>query len=67
LLYIPTREGVRLELYDPLQDPGDTRDLSALEPETRDRLRTLLYQWMLLDPQVQDVHGWVLPRTALHP
>ncbi len=64
LLYVPTRDGVRLELYAPLVDPGDREDLAAKEPETVARLSELLYTWMLRDPRLERVHEWVLPREA---
>gem|GEM_PF-343263 len=65
LIYIPTREGVRLELYDPLADPGDLNNLATSEPEGFQRLTDTLYRWMLLDPAVEAVHGWVLPREPV--
>jgi arylsulfatase A-like enzyme len=65
LLYMPTRDGVRWELYDPARDPGDTHDLAAAEPETLARLRSVLYGWMLQDPSMTRLGEFVVPRAAL--
>jgi arylsulfatase A-like enzyme len=67
LVYIPTREGARLELYAPLDDPGDTRDLAAREPATRDALATRLYAWMRQDSRVEERLGLILPRLEAPP
>ena len=64
LLYIPTRDGVRWELYAPLQDPGDSADLAAAEPATVVRLADLLWQWMLKDPLAERRGDFLLPRQA---
>ena len=64
LLYIPTRDGVRWELYAPLADPGDTTDLAATEPETLTRLSTALWHWMLQDPLVMRQGDFAIPRPA---
>jgi arylsulfatase A-like enzyme len=64
LLYIPTRDGVRLELYAPRDDPGDSRDLASAEPGTRDALATRLYAWMRQDPAVEERLGFILPRLG---
>lgn len=48
LVYMPTTEGVRWQLFDPAADPMNFHDLSEKEPETVDRLRqsmmTLLHR-----------------------
>ena len=38
-------EDDRNELYDLNQDPGETKDLSALQPQLTGMLRTKLDQW----------------------
>ncbi len=67
LVFIPTRDGVLLELYAPLEDPGDTRDLAETEPAVRDALAARLYAWMRQDPQVEERHGFILPRAEGSP
>ncbi|MFO0749222.1 MAG: sulfatase [Myxococcota bacterium] len=67
LLYIPTRDGVRWELYAPLTDPGDEHDLAAQEPETVARLKAELYAWMLSDPTTTRVGDFVVPREETRP
>lgn len=64
LLYVPTRDGVRWELYAPLTDPGDTVDLAAKEPATTARMAETLWTWMLRDPLVERRGDFLLPRQA---
>ncbi len=64
LLYIPTRDGVRWELYDPLTDPGDERDLAAAEPDKLAALQTILWQWMARDPTMRRVGEFLVPAEA---
>jgi arylsulfatase A-like enzyme len=64
LLYIPTREGVHWELYDPMRDPGDMKNLASAEPETVSRMRDLLWQWMLKDPLIERRRDFALPRET---
>lgn len=63
LLYIPTRDGVRWELYAPLVDPGDRDDLAAREPATVARLQATFWSWVLQDPSVERVGDFVLPKS----
>jgi hypothetical protein len=42
LVYVPTRNGASRRLYDLRSDPGEERDLSAIEPEKADELQVLL-------------------------
>jgi len=67
LLYIPTRDGVRFELYDPEHDPGDEHDLATREPATVERLKSELYKWMLADPTMHRVGDFVVPRDEARP
>ncbi len=62
LLYLPTREGVRFELTNPLADPGDWHDLSAAEPERLAAMRAELYAWMLRDPNSERLGAFVVPK-----
>jgi len=64
LLYVPTRDGVRWELYDPLSDPGDAVDLATKEPDKVKELQSILWQWMLSDPSMKRVGDFLLP-TAM--
>jgi arylsulfatase A-like enzyme len=61
LLYIPTRAGVRWELYDPVRDPDERRDLAAAEPERLADLQARLSAWILEDPAMRAVGGFLLP------
>lgn len=65
LLYIPTRDGVRFELYDPWGDPDETRELSAAEPERLAAMKAQLYEWLLSDPEMVRVGDFALPRRTL--
>lgn len=50
LVYAPTREGARYELFDVGARPSARRDLGAELPGEEARLRTELEAWMLGDP-----------------
>jgi len=67
LLYIPTRDGVRWEMYDPYADPGETQNLIDREPKRFAAMKSRLIQWMLRDPQMVRVGDYVLPRGPLGP
>ncbi|HEX4448697.1 MAG TPA: sulfatase [Polyangiaceae bacterium] len=62
LLYIPSRTGVRWMLYDTRQDPGETRDVTAAHPDVVARLQAELWTWMRQDPDMDDRHGYLVPR-----
>lgn len=62
LLYIPTRDGVRWELYAPLVDPGDLQDLATAEPATVAALSETLWSWMLRDPLIERRRDFAIPR-----
>ena len=61
LLYVPTRSGVRWELYDPVGDPAERNDLAAAEPERLAAMKAKLRAWMLRDPNLERVDEYLLP------
>ncbi|TNF31367.1 MAG: hypothetical protein EP329_12495 [Deltaproteobacteria bacterium] len=65
LVYVPTRDGVRLELYDTVNDPGDRHDLAAAEPSRLAALERELYAWLAEDPGVVLLGDFVAPREPL--
>ncbi len=65
LVYIPTREGVRFELYAPDRDPGDLRDLAATEPERLAEMKAKLFDWLLADPAMTRAGDFVVPKGDL--
>lgn len=52
LLYLPTRAGVRYELYDAQSDPDLRRDVLAQHPETAASLRASLLRLLTQEPGV---------------
>ena len=50
LVYTPTRQLARWELFNLHDDPFGQRETSATHPETLDSLRRELIQWLTLDP-----------------
>jgi arylsulfatase A-like enzyme len=64
LVYLPTRAGVRYELFDTDTDPGETRDLAAERPTEVSRLKGELWKWMLGDPRMIQRGGYLVPRVA---
>ena len=60
LYYMPTRQGVRLQLYDLANDPEEKTDVAATRPVELAALRTRLYQLMTLDGSA-DQAGFVVP------
>lgn len=62
LVYMPTRSGARFVLFDTQNDPGETRDVSAVEPRERDRLKKELFAWMLSDERSEVEGGLVVAR-----
>ncbi len=67
LLYIPTRDGVRWEMYDTRSDPAESINLTAREPERYAAMKARLMDWILRDPQMVRVGDYVLPRGPLGP
>jgi arylsulfatase A-like enzyme len=64
LIYVPTRTGVRYMLFDTVQDPGETKDIAAAQPNEVARLRSELWSWMLKDPSMEQKGGFLVPREA---
>jgi arylsulfatase A-like enzyme len=62
LVYVPTRAGVRYELFDTDADPGEVHDISAERPAEVQRLRGELWKWMLADPGMEARGGYLVPR-----
>lgn len=62
LVYVPARDGVTWLLYDTVEDPGETRDVSAEKPEVVARLRDALFRWMLEDHHMERRDGYLVPR-----
>jgi arylsulfatase A-like enzyme len=52
LLYLPTREGPKFELYDRATDPGFTRDVAEQHPDVLAKLKPALFAWFDEDPMV---------------
>lgn len=63
LIYIPTRHGVEWSLYDIQKDPEEKVDLIKRRPDDAKRLKTMLFQWMLEDPQMNRQGDFVVPKT----
>ena len=63
LVYVPTRQGVRWELYDMVDDPLERQNRVADRTDVLQRLKKQLMAWMLRDPQMVEQRGYVVPRT----
>ena len=61
LIYAPTREGVRYELYDLVADPAQARDVSGEQKDVLQKLKDKLFKWMLAAPNVFERREFVLP------
>ena len=64
LVYLPTRSGVRYELFDTDSDPGETHDVSADRPAEVQRLKGELWKWMLGAASMAQRGGYLVPRVA---
>jgi arylsulfatase A-like enzyme len=64
LVYLPTRAGVRYQLFDTDTDPGETHDVAADRPAEAQRLKGELWKWMLGDPDMVQRGGYLVPRVA---
>ncbi len=63
LIYAPTRGGVRYFLFDTQTDPAESRDVAREHPGEVQRLRALLWSWMLADRTMEQRDGYLLPRS----
>ena len=59
---MPTRAGVVYLLFDLENDPGELTDVFAREPAQAERLKRLLWQWMLQDPRMTEERGYLVPK-----
>jgi hypothetical protein len=62
LLYLPTRDGCRYELYDRSRDPGYRKDVAAAYPDVTASLKQTLQSLMDEDPFVERKGDSVWPR-----
>ncbi|MFT7623607.1 MAG: arylsulfatase A-like enzyme, partial [Myxococcota bacterium] len=67
LLYIPTRQGVKWELFDVSNDPLEQRNLYSERPELAEGLRRKLEEWILSDPGMMKLGDYMVPRLASGP
>ena len=62
IIYRPTREGVRLSLFDVKNDPREVADLAQERPEELAAMQSALFSILAEDPKVVIERGYVLPR-----
>ena len=67
LIYIPTATGVVYKLFDVASDPENLTDVAAAHPEEVERLKPILWRWMLLDPRLEERHGFLAPKNERLP
>ena len=63
LIYMPTRMGPRLELFDTLEDPAEVLDIAAKKPEIVDQLKLKLVDWILNDVTLERRGDIIVPRV----
>ena len=61
LIYIPTRQGVKYELYDLKKDPDQVKDLAGEQPKIIAALKKRLFKWMLGDKGTTLKGDFILP------
>ena len=61
IIYMPTTDGVELQLYDPLADPLNTNDLMERESETAARLKTSLTTMLVESDRLRTRYGYLVP------
>ena len=67
LIYLPTRDGVRYELYDLASDPAQTHDRFAEAPDAP-QLARAMRKWLSRDPERElDVRDHLVRRTEAGP
>jgi arylsulfatase A-like enzyme len=64
LIYLPARQGVTYQLFDTVADPDERQNLIDRQPEVADRLKRLLWQWMLEDTDFERSGEYLLPRPG---
>ncbi len=64
LVYVPTRKGAYVLLFDTETDRDELRDVSPSHPKEVARLRGELFGWMMKDPSIEMVNGYAVPREA---
>jgi arylsulfatase A-like enzyme len=62
LIYRPTRDGVRWQLFDLAADPDERTDVLAAQPEVARRLRARLEAWMTADGRTVMRGGFAVPQ-----
>ena len=62
LIYIPTRLGARFELFDTLEDPAETRDISSKDPEIVRQLKSKLMEWISEEVSLERQGDLFVPR-----
>jgi hypothetical protein len=55
------------ELFDTTLDPENLTDVAAVHPAETERLKTILWEWMLRDPGMEERHGFLAPRGVTIP
>ena len=63
LIYIPTRKGIRFELYDTVRDPDNRKNLASIRPGVVRRLRKKLERFCARKGRDMLVNGFYLPGT----
>lgn len=62
LVYVPTRKGAIYRLFDTSTDPSEVRDVAREKPAEVERLRGVLWKWMLEDRGMTQKDGLLVPR-----
>lgn len=64
LIYMPTRLGPRVMLFDTAADPGEVSNVASEQPQAVERLRSALMQWILADTNLESARGVLVPRVS---
>jgi arylsulfatase A-like enzyme len=62
LVYVPTRKGAMYRLFDTATDPSEVHDVARERPAEVERLRGVLWKWMLEDRGMTQKDGLLVPR-----
>jgi arylsulfatase A-like enzyme len=65
LVYMPTRAGVSYALFDTRGDPDESANVAAAQPAEVERLMKPLWDWMLEDPKMTKMRGYLVPRPTV--